>query len=79
MKINEYYSISDLALATTISLFYTIESIDKTNPKNATFVFRRKNDLDNLIEAFWKRELKVEPQAYFNQLRFIKSRLYEKG
>ncbi len=71
-----YYSTSDLSLATSISLFYPLESIDKKNPYKAEFLFKRDDSLDKLIEAYWKRELKVEPQAFFAQLKFIKSRLY---
>jgi len=76
-KLNDYYSTSDLALATAISLWYPIETIDKTNPNKNVFLFKRDENLDQLIESYWKRELKVEPQAFFNQLRNIKSRLYE--
>ena len=71
-----YYSTSDLSLATSISLFYPLDSIDKKNPYKAEFLFKRDDSLDKLIEAYWKRELKIEPQAFFAQLKFIKSRLY---
>ena len=77
LKLNNYYSTSDLALATAISLWFPIEAIDKTtDPHKAIFLFKRNENLDRLIEAYWRRELKVEPQAYFNQLKLIKSRLY---
>jgi hypothetical protein len=76
LKINDYYSTSDLALATALSLWFPVEAIDKTNPHKAIFLFKRNEELDQLLEAFWRRELKVEPQAYFNQLKAIKSRLY---
>jgi len=76
LKLKDYYSTSDLALATAISLWFPIEAIDKTNPHKAIFLFKRNEELDRLLEAFWRRELKVEPQAYFNQLKLIKSRLY---
>jgi len=67
---------SDLALATTISLFYPIEAIDKQNPRKAYFVFKREEGLDELIEKYWKGELRIEPKTFFNQLRVIKARLY---
>lgn len=71
-----YYSTSDLALATVISLWYPIEAIDKVNPRKAQFLFKRDASLDQLIEAYWKDELKIEPKAYFNQLKIVKARLY---
>ena len=77
MKMNsQYYKTSDLALATTISLSFSIESIDKTHPRRVFFVFRHDKDLDKLIKSYWRGELKVEPQAFFSQLKSIKTRIY---
>ena len=77
LELNDYYSTSDLALATALSLFYPVDSIDRQNPHKAYFLFKRTPDLDQLIEAYWKGEVKVNPAAYFNQLKTIKARLYE--
>ena len=74
---NDFYKSADLALATAISLFYPIEAIDRnSSSRKAFFIFKRESSLDELIESYWRGELKVEPQAYFNQLRIIKARLY---
>ncbi|TSC84477.1 MAG: Uncharacterized protein G01um101416_1064 [Microgenomates group bacterium Gr01-1014_16] len=73
---NDYWSTPDLALAAAVSLWYPVDSIDRTNPTKALFLFKRNESLDGLIETFWKQELRVEPQAYFSQLKIIKSRLY---
>ena len=71
-----YYYTSDLALATAISLLYPIDAIDRHNPRKASVLFKRNAKLNELLEAYWKRELKIEPQEYFNQLKAIKARLY---
>ena len=76
LKLTDFYQTSDLALATAISLWYPIDAIDRTDPRKATFLFKRDEKIDELLEAYWKRELKVEPQTYFNQLKAIKARLY---
>jgi len=77
MKMNsQYYKTSDLALATTISLSFPIESIDKTHPHRVFFVFRRNKNLDVLIKSYWRQELKIEPQKFFNQLKSMKTRIY---
>ena len=76
LSLNDFYSTPDLALAATISLWYPIESIDRTNPSKALFQFKRDENLNQLIETYWKQELRIEPQAYFSQLKIIKSRLY---
>jgi hypothetical protein len=76
LNINNYYTTSDLALATAVSLCFPIDAIDRQNPRKASFLFKRNEKLDELIETYWKRELKIEPQEYFNQLKAIKARLY---
>ena len=77
LHVDDLYTTTDLALATAISLFFPIEAIDKTsNSYKAQFLFRRSKELDQLVEAVWKNELKVPPLAYFSQLKNIKARLY---
>lgn len=74
-----YKEVGDFALATVISLFYPIEAIDRKNPRKAQFLFKQTDALDQLIERYWRGELRVEPQAYFNAMRIIKSRLYSEA
>lgn len=76
IKSTEFFISSDLSLATTASLFFPIVDIDKTNPRKAEFVFKRTQKLDDFIDSYWEKELRVEPQAYFSQLKAIKTRLY---
>lgn len=70
------YLTSDLALATTISLTFPIEDIDRSNPRKAVFVFRRSPELEALVDSYFTNQLKVSPQIFFNQLRDVKNRLY---
>lgn len=79
MKINtdDLFSTSDLSLATAISLSFPVWAVDKSDPRRAEFLFKRERDLDLLIEAFWSNTLKVSPLLYFQQLRILKTRLYE--
>ncbi len=77
LKENDYYVTSDLACATAISLSFPIEAIDRQNSRKVEFLFTRNNELDKLVEAYWRCELRIEPQKYFNQLRVVKARLYE--
>jgi hypothetical protein len=80
LKINDYYSTQDLGLATAISLFYPLELIERTpNSNKAKFVFKRTDEeFDKAIEAYWRGELQWSLLAFFNQLKIIKSRLYER-
>ena len=76
LKEENFYQTADLSLAATISLFFPIDSIDRQDPRRATFFFLRDKKLDELTESYWRGKIRVEPQAFFNQLRIIKSRLY---
>lgn len=70
------YKTSDLSLATTLSLYCPIIKIRKENPRKAEFLFERNQELDNLLDRYWKKELLVEPCTYFDQLKALKNRLY---
>lgn len=76
---NDYYRTTDLALAATLSLRYPIEFIERGNPQKASFVFLRNEGLDKVVEMYWRREMQVEPQAYFDQLKLIKARIYSES
>ena len=73
------YSTENLALATAISLWFPLETIDRTNPRKVKFEFFHSEQLDKFIESFWRQEVKVEPQAFFNALKALKSRIYGEG
>ena len=70
------FTSSDLAIVAAISLYYPIIEVDKTNPRKAQFVFERTSNLDSLLEKYWNKELLIEPRAYFDQVKAIKTRLY---
>lgn len=76
INISDIYSTDNLALAATLSLWYPLDSIDRTHSRKVKFVFIRNEQLDELLESFWKKEVQVEPLAYFNQLKLLKSRIY---
>lgn len=75
-----YYETQSLSLAATlISLGFTLDSVDKTSNGKSTFIFPRTSNLDEAIESFWKRELRVEANAFWEAQRFLKSRIYGGG
>lgn len=72
------YKTPNLALAATISLNIPLESIERIQgSRKAYFIFPNTDDVRSLVSDFWNRTLTVEPQAYFDQLKAIKTRLYE--
>ena len=77
MTINDYFSTSDLSLTTTLSLYYPVDSLDRSNLPKIQFLFRRDSNLDRFVESYWKGEIQVNPITFFNQLKAIKTRIYE--
>lgn len=75
---NQFYKTADLALVAVILLFTpdSLEVVDRANSRKVLFVFRKSPQLDELVDQYWKREIKVEPQAFFNQLKLAKIRIY---
>lgn len=71
------YSTTSLPLAAALALFFPVEGIDRTNPDRVAFIFKRDPQLDLTIEGFWKNTLRVSPQAYFMQIKLLKTRLYD--
>lgn len=74
---NDYFFTSDLTLCVTLCYFgRKIEAVDRENSLKVQFYFKRNADLDKLIEGFWKKELLVEPIAFFSLIKEIKSLIY---
>ncbi len=76
-KNEEYYSTSDLYLVSTLTLWFPIESLDKSNPEKTIFNFLLTTHFQETINKYWRNELLVEPKALLNNLKVIKTRLYE--
>lgn len=75
MKSN-IYTTSDLPLASTITLFYKVMDIDRSNPKKVIFRFEKDKNFDILIERYWRGDLAVNPQELFSRLKILKNRIY---
>jgi len=76
---SDFYRTADISLATAIALTYPIEAIDRQNPRKAEFLFKKQDGLSELIEKYWRGELRVDPNLYFQQLRIVKARLYNQN
>lgn len=74
---NDYFKSSDISLCSSLCCYgYQIEAIDKQNPSKAVFLIKRDERLDGLVQLYFTHQLSVEPSAYFNFLKEIKTRLY---
>jgi len=72
---NNVYKTTDFKLATMLSMSFPLKELINNNGKG-TFVFDNSEELTNFINAFYNRELQVEPQAHDDARDNLKNRLY---
>lgn len=72
----QFYKTSDLGLATSLSLFFPVKTIDRSNPRKVLFVFEQTDELNDFVNKYWRSEITVEPQTFTNQIKNIKTRIY---
>jgi len=76
---NTSYRTADLSLTAALCVLgFVVRDIEQLNPRRAVFIFENTRELAETAAQYWRRELKVEPQDYFNQLKVIKARIYER-
>jgi hypothetical protein len=75
-KESEVFGSSDLAQVATLAMYFPIEAMDRGKSGKVSFFFKRSAELDVLLEEYWRGDIQVEPKAFFNQVKIIKSRLY---
>ena len=72
-----FFRTSDLALATAICVSgIAVEAMQQSESERMFFIFAKSEKLTDLVNRYWRGELSVEPQAYFNQLKALKTRIY---
>ena len=75
---DNYTEVSDLALASAIQyLGFPIIALNrdpKERPK-VSFVFEKSDELNNVIHRYWEGLLLIEPKAFWNTARELKSRI----
>lgn len=73
------FSTFDLALAAYLQTRgYILESLDRSDPRKVAFIFTRGEDMDQSIREFWNRRQSVEPTAYFDAIKHLKSQIYSR-
>ncbi len=56
----------------------SLDSVLKGQDGKATFVFNRSNNpnLEQITRDFWQKTLMIEPNSFWEAIRFLKSRIY---
>ena len=75
-EINQNFGTSDLPLAAVLSLYFPIESVNRSNPHRIEFEFENNPRLQNILQEYLQSRLRVEPKQYFYQLKTLKARIH---
>jgi len=74
------FETSDLNLAATLhALGASIISINRRDAGRCVFIFEDAPDLHRAVQAYWRHELALDPQAVLLSLKALKGRLYNEN
>lgn len=74
---NEFRT-ADLSLVAALCVSgFVVEEMERVSPIRSVFIFQSSDELQGTVDGYWRGDLRVEPQAFFNQLKVLKARIYE--
>jgi hypothetical protein len=75
--LRQTFETQDINLAASLyALGASLLAIERNNPERCTFVFEDTPGVRKTTEAYWLRQLSLEPQTLLGALKAVKSRLY---
>ena len=73
----DFYSTFDLGCsAALVSSGFELVSLEKSNPKKAQFIFRRKPGIEKIVDEYWADRLMVKARSFFDNTKMLKNRIY---
>lgn len=78
MSMNDkQFSTSDFYLSSVlVCLGFLLKELDKSNRHRASFIFKNTPELEKTVQAYWNKQLKIEPLELFESQRYLKNRIY---
>lgn len=75
----ELFRTADLALTAALCVAgFVVKEVERVDPKRSIFIFEKDEKLSEEVERYWRKEMMVEPQDFFYQLKLLKARIYER-
>ncbi|MCX6761120.1 MAG: DUF5659 domain-containing protein [Candidatus Nealsonbacteria bacterium] len=75
----DIFRTADLAITAALSVSgFVVDEVEKVSPTRSVFIFIDSAELQEAINKFWRGEMLIEPMAFFNQLKLLKARIYER-
>lgn len=70
---------ADLSLAAALCVSgFVAKEVDAVSPRRSVFVYDAGEALQEAVNRYWRGEMRVEPMSYFQQLKILKARIYER-
>lgn len=67
----------DLGVSTALLCTgFELLSVDKMNPRKALFVFKKEEDIEDIVDQYFSDRLEVKARSYFDHLKALKNMLY---
>lgn len=79
MRMNDVpgYQTSDLGLAAALkTVGFKLLSLEPTDGRRVTFVFKNEEDISNVAHRFWDSQLALDALSYFGTIKLLKSQLH---
>jgi len=75
----DFFRTADLAITAALCVSgFIVDEMEKVSPTRSVFIFTDSAKLKEAVNQYWRGESRVEPQAYFNQLKILKARIYQR-
>ena len=75
---NNFYVTTDLGLAACLlTVGYPLDSFDRSDKKRVSFIFKRDERMDKILQQYFSRLLRIEPISFFLNQKSLKSYLYQ--
>jgi len=74
---NQYFTNRDLNLCATLTtLGFSIDHVDKSDPRKVVFYFVRTLELERSVELYWNDSLNCNPKTLLSNVKALKGRIY---
>lgn len=75
----KFFETSDLPLATTLCVMgFALYEVERRGAR-AIFIFQAYDEsIDEAVQKYWRKQLTIEPQDYFAEMKMLKARIYER-
>ncbi len=73
------WSSTDLAISAYLALNFELIDLSRVEGNRFEFRFKKSDELENAVNAYFNRSASVNPSDYFQKIKFLKSLLYSRS